>query len=105
VKFTHRVGIKIGHEIRDSVGGVGYDYEDLPGKESLAATILPYVDELRQERFEQDEERWSVIIAGYHPEITPSMWVVNGDDQYNITRVSTTKGRKLTTIMARRPSL
>lgn len=105
MRFTHRVAIQVGNEIRDTTGGVGYDFEDLAGKESLAATILPYIDELRQERFEQDEARWSIIIAGYHPEITPSMWVVNGEERYNITRVSTTKGRKLTTIMARNPSL
>jgi head-tail adaptor len=105
VKFTHRVTIQRGEEIRDSTGGVSYDFEDVEGLESVAATILPHVDELRQERFEQDEARWNVIIAGSHPDITTSMWVVNGDDRYNIVRVHVTKGGKLTTIMARFPTL
>lgn len=105
MKFSHRVAIQTGEEIRDSVGGVSYTYEDLPGHESLAATILPYVDETRQERFTMDTEHWSIIIAGHRPAVTTSMWVVNGTDRYEITRVSTTKGRKVTTILARRPSL
>lgn len=105
MRFTTRVAIQTGTEIRDSVGGVSYDYTPLPEHTSLPATILPYVDETRQERFTMDTEHWSIILGGHYPAITPSMWVAEGDDRYEITRVSTTKGRRVTTVLARRPSL
>lgn len=105
MKFSTRVAIQAGTEVRDASGGVGYTYADLPGHESLPATIMPYVDENRQERYTEAEGHWNVVIQGHHPSITTSMWILHSGVRYEIERVATTKLRKVTTVMARVPSI
>ena len=104
-RYTTRVGIEQGTEVRDAAGGVSYTYTTVHRKASLPAVILPYVDENRQERYTEAEHHWSIIIEGDHPEITTSMWVTHNDDRYEIERVATTKGQRVTHIMARLPKI
>ena len=105
MRFTTRVAILRGTEVRDAVGGVSYTLSVLTGHGSIPATIMPVIDEKRQERSTPDEEKWALVLAGHWPLITPSMWVKNGDDTYEVVRVSTTKRHRVTTVAARRASL
>jgi len=105
VKFTSRVAIQVGTEVRDTAGGVTYTYSDLEGCESLWATVLPVTDEEMQERMTPDEERWNIIIGGHWPQITVAMFVLDADDnRLEINRVQTTKRQRLTIVRARRAS-
>jgi len=105
VRFSARVAIQRGTEVRDTAGGVSYTYETITGYDSIPATVLPVVDEKRQERMTPDEARWSIILGGYWPLVTPSHWVLMDDVRYEVTRVTQTKRRRVTTVIARQPSL
>jgi hypothetical protein len=104
-RYNTRVGIEVGTEVRDAAGGVSYTYTTLHRAASLMATILPHVDENRQERYTEAESHWNIIIDGHHPDITTSMWVTNNAERYEIIRVATTKRRHETVIMARQPNI
>lgn len=106
MKFATRVGIKRGIQDRDAAGGVIFSYVDVSGKTSIPATIMPYTDENRQERYTEAEQHWNIVLQGHHPEITTSMWVVDSTgERYEIERVATTKLRKVSTLTARRPNI
>lgn len=106
MRFTTRVAIQRGIEVRGTNGAVSYTYEDVTGLESIPAVIMPIIDEKRQERMTPDENRWNIVLAGHWPQITPSMWVVNADNvRYEVVRISTTKRKRVTTVMARLGSL
>lgn len=100
--FTTRVAIQSGNRIRDTAGGVLEDtFSDLVGHESIPAILLPTVDERYQERFDNDEDMWQIVLAGHWPEIKPKHYVLHGDERYEVKRVSTTKRSRVTTVLAR----
>lgn len=103
MKFSTRVTIQYGVEVRDASGGTSYTYVDL--KDSLPATIMPYTDENRQERYTEARNHWLVVLQGHHPDITTSMWVLHDGDRYEIARVATTKLHKVSTLTCRRPEI
>jgi hypothetical protein len=105
MKFSTRISIQQGTEVRDASGGVSYAYGDVPGKESIPATVMPYTDENRQERYTEAEQHWNIVLQGHHPEITTSMWVTAYGERYEIERVATTKLHKVSTVTARRPNI
>jgi hypothetical protein len=105
MKFATRVGIQRGIEVRDASGGVGYTYVDVDGKASIPATVMPYTDENRQERYTEAEQHWNIVLQGHHPDITTSMMVTAYGEQYEIERVATTKLHKVSTLTARRPNI
>lgn len=105
-RFTTRVTIQSGVETRDASGGVHYDtFEDVAGMESIPAVLMPTVDEKYQERFDNDEDSWHIILAGHWPDILPKMYVLNEGVRYEVRRSSTTKRQRLTTLLARRGTL
>lgn len=104
--FTSRVAIQQGIEVRDTAGGVHYnEFEDLPGMGSIPAIVLPTVDEKYQERFDNDEASWAIVLAGHWPQIMPKHYVLHGDTRYEVKRASTTKRSRVTTLLAREGSL
>ncbi len=105
MRFQTRVAVQESTEVRDASGGISYTWTDVIGMESVPATILPVVDETRQERITPEEELWTVILAGHRKTIDSSMAILHGSDRFEINRVSTTYGRKVTTLVARRVSL
>jgi hypothetical protein len=105
MKFATRVAIQQGVEVRDAAGGVSYTHADVQGLESLPATVMPYTDENRQERYTEAEQHYNIVLQGHHPEITTSMWVLAYGERYEIERVATTKLHKVSTLTARRPSI
>jgi len=105
MRFVTNVTIESGTEVRDASGGVTHTKANVQRLVGLHATILPFTDENRQERYTESEAHWLIIVDGHHPEITTSMWVTHGTDRYEVVRVATTKARKVTTITARFPSI
>lgn len=103
MRFDTRVDIQQGVEVRDSAGGVGYTYTNV--YEHVWATIIPYTDEDLKERYTLQEQHWNIILGGHYPLITTSMWVVHDGVRYEIERVATTKGRKVTNIIGRVPNI
>lgn len=100
--FNTRVTIQRGVETRDEVGGVHHDtFEDVAGMESIPATLMSTIDEKYQERFDNDEDTWTIVLAGHWPLITQAMYVLHGAVRYQVRRVSLTKQRRMTTVVAR----
>lgn len=105
MRYTTRVAIQSNTPTRDASGAEVDALSDVTGMESIPATIMPYTDEIRQERYTEAESHWLIVLGGHWPLITTKMWVVNGSDTYEIERVSTTKAHKLTTLAARFTSI
>lgn len=102
MRFQTRVAIQADVPTRDSVGAVIHGWNTIPGLESIPATIMPVIDEERQERDTPELERWSIVLAGHRPEIDTAMAVYHDGELFEINRASTTYGRRVTTLLARR---
>lgn len=100
--FATRVAVQEAVITRDAAGGVLKDsFQTLPGCGSIPAVLLPTVDEKFQERFDNDEDTWHIILGGHWPQVKPKHFVLHGDDRYEVHRASTTKRSRVTTVIAR----
>jgi hypothetical protein len=96
------VAIQADTPTRDAAGAEVHGWNTVTGLESIPATIMPVVDEERQERDTPELEKWSIILGGHLPQIDTAMAILHGDRRFEINRVSTTYGRRMTTVLARR---
>lgn len=102
MRFQTLVAVQADTPSRDSVGAEVHGWNTISGLEAVPATIMPMVDEERQERDTPEVERWSIVLAGHRPEINTEMAILHEGRLFEINRVSTTYGRRVTTCLARR---
>ncbi len=105
MSFRTRVAIQSPVEVRDPAGGVSQTYETVDGLASVAATIMPAVEESRDPDLVTVEDRYDIVLAGHHPELRPEMVVLDGLAVYDIVRVAPTLGRRETVLVARQVAL
>lgn len=100
--YTTRVAVQEGVITRDASGGVLEEsFQTLEGCGSIPAVLSPTVDERYQERFDNDEDSWSIVLGGHWPQIRAKHYILHGTDRYQVRRVSTTKRQRQTTVLAR----
>jgi hypothetical protein len=102
MRYRTRVAIQSSVEVRDPAGGVTHTHVTVPGLASVAATIVPAVDETRDPDLVTIEDRFDIVLAGHHPQIRPEMVVLDGIAVYDIVRVAPTLGRRETVLVARK---
>lgn len=86
--FVQRVAIQAPVLEQDETGQeLITSYENVAGKDNLPARIVPVTDERRQERMTVITDRFDVLLGGYHPDLTPDMYVLDNEAVYNILRV------------------
>lgn len=102
MRYRTRVAIQAPVEVRDLAGGVTHSHEAVPGLASVAATIVPAVDESRDPDLVTVEDRFDIVLAGHHPQIRPEMVVLDGLAVYDIVRVAPILGRRETVLVARK---
>ena len=73
MRFRTRVAIQAPIEVRDPAGGVSHDWETIEDLASVAATIMPAVDETRDPELVTVEDRYDIVLAGDHPDVRPEM--------------------------------
>lgn len=105
MRYRTRVAIQEPVEVRDPAGGVSHTYETLPALASVAATIMPAVEESRDPDMVTVEDRYDIVLAGHHPGLRPEMVVLDGLAVYDIVRVAPTLGRRETVLVARQVAL
>ncbi len=105
MRYRTRVAIQAPTEVRDPAGGVSHAYETVPDLTSVAATIMPAVEETRDPELVTVEDRFDIVLAGHHPEVRPEMVVLDGLAVYDIVRVAPTLGRRETVLVAQRVAL
>lgn len=76
-------------------------YQDLDGHESIPAVLMPSVDERYQERYDDDQNLWQIVLAGHWPLIKTQHFVLHDDVRYEVKRVTLTKAKRVTTMLAR----
>lgn len=92
-------------EVSDPAGGVSQTFETVPDLASIAATIMPAVEESRDPDLVTIEDRYDIVLAGHHPELRPEMVVLDGLAVYDIVRVAPTLGRRETVLVALRVAI
>jgi len=105
MRFRTRVAIQSPVEARDPAGGVTYTFETIEDLASIAATIMPAVEESRDPELITVEDRYDIVLAGHHPEVRPEMVVLDGLAVYDIVRVAATLGRRETVLVAQRVAI
>jgi len=105
MRFRTRVAIQAPVEVRDPAGGVSQTFETIEALASVAATIMPAVEETRDPDLVTVEDRYDIVLAGHHPEVRPEMVVLDGLAVYDIVRVAPTLGRRETVLVARQVAL
>jgi hypothetical protein len=105
MRFRTRVAIQAPVEIRDPAGGVSCTFETIEELASIAAAIMPAVEESRDPDLVTVEDRYDIVLAGHHPEVRPEMVVLDGLAVYDIVRVAPTLGRRETVLVARQVAL
>jgi hypothetical protein len=105
MRYRTRVAIQAPVEVRDPAGGVSHAYETMPALTSVAATVVPAVEETRGPDLVTVEDRYEIVLAGHHPEVRPAMVVLDGLAVYDIVRVAPTLGRRETVLVAQRVAI
>ena len=105
MRYRTRVAIQAPVEIRDPAGGVTHSFETIEALASVAATIMPAVEETREPELVTVEDRFDIVLAGHHPEVRPQMVVLDGLAVYDIVRVAPTLGRRETVLVAQRVAI
>jgi len=105
MRFRTRVAIQAPVEVRDPAGGVSQTFETIEDLASVAATIMPAVEESRDPELVTVEDRYDIVLAGHHPEVRPEMVVLDGLAVYDIVRVALTLGRRETVLVTRQVAL
>jgi hypothetical protein len=105
MRYRTRVAIQAPVEVRDPSGGVTQSYETIDALASVAATIMPAVEESRAPDLVTVEDRFEIVLAGHHPEVRPEMVVLDGLAVYDIVRVAPTLGRRETVLVAQRVAI
>lgn len=102
MRFRQRVAFQEPTETRGTSGTPLYTYETVAGYESLAATILPWRQELRLPDLAPDEERFDVILGGHWPDIETTWVILDGESVYEVVEVRPTLRHRETVVVARR---
>lgn len=107
MRFRERVAIQQPTRTQDAAGAVIETWTNVPGLESVPATIV-MATRMRASGEQRDpqkvwvEDQFDVILAGFWPSITTLMRVVADDGrEFDITSVAPTLGRRRTVIQSK----
>lgn len=102
MRYRERVTVQVPTQIRSRKGAVTNTWADVDDLTDLPATIVPSVVEQRGAEMIVVQDRYDVVLAGRHPDITPNMGVLDGLGRlYQIEQIDPLLGGRQTRLVAR----